>query len=108
MITRIWHGYTTPENAVKYENLLYEEVWRGIENKKIAGYKGIELLRRDLNDEVEFITIMRFDDLKAVVEFAGENYTEAYVPQEARLLLKRFDPVSRHYDKLTSINYENN
>ena len=66
MIIRIWHGWTTPENAAAYENLLKSEVFKGIADKSIAGYEKIELVRRDLGDEVEFVTIMRFKSLDAV------------------------------------------
>lgn len=106
MIVRIWHGYTTPENADAYKKLLYEEVWPGIGDKKIKGYKSIELLTRILeNDEVEFITIMKFESLEDVMEFAGPNYNEAYVPKKAQLLLKRFDSFSQHYELLSTFNY---
>lgn len=105
MIVRIWHGYTTPENAKEYQDLLFEEVWPGIEDKNVNGYKSIELIRRELENEVEFITIMKFDDINAVIEFAGTNYREAYVPQRARLLLKRFDSSSQHYEHLGAVNY---
>ncbi|MGE5680401.1 MAG: antibiotic biosynthesis monooxygenase [Bacillota bacterium] len=106
MIVRIWHGFTTPENADKYEKLLYEEVWKSIEGKNIKGYRGIELLKREHTEEVEFITIMRFDGINDVKEFAGENYTQAYVPSKAQHLLKRFDSHSQHYERLTEINYQ--
>jgi len=46
MIARIWHGWTVPANADAYESLLRSEVFVGIESRHIAGYKGIELLRR--------------------------------------------------------------
>ena len=52
-IKRIWHGWTTPENADLYEDLLNSEVFPSIEAKRIPGYRSIELLRRDLDDEVE-------------------------------------------------------
>ena len=85
MIGRIWHGWTTPRNADKYENLLKEEIFSGIAEKKVPGYKGIQLFRRPLNnDEVEFVTIMQFDSWDAVKEFAGEDYERAYVPAAAR------------------------
>ena len=67
MISRIWHGYTTPENADAYEALLKEEVFVGILNRNISGYKGIQLLRRQISDETEFITIMWFDSLDSVL-----------------------------------------
>ena len=97
-IKRIWHGWTTPENAAAYERLLHDEVFPGIEAKNIAGYRSIELLRRDLDDEVEFVTIMTFDSLQNVIDFQGEDYQRCYVPAAAQKVLKRWDQVSDHYD----------
>lgn len=98
MIGRIWHGWTAPENADRYENLLREEIFPGIAAKGVAGYRGIELFRRALDGEVEFITIMWFDSWEAVREFAGEEYATAYVPAKAREVLARFDAESQHYE----------
>jgi antibiotic biosynthesis monooxygenase (ABM) superfamily enzyme len=71
MISRIWHGWTTLENADIYENLLKTEIFPTIASKNVLGYRGIQLLRRQLSNEVEFITIMQFDSLEAVKQFAG-------------------------------------
>ncbi|MEZ4588099.1 MAG: hypothetical protein R2909_17110 [Gemmatimonadales bacterium] len=98
MIVRIWHGWTTPANADTYERLLNEEIFPGIEAKNVAGYRGIQLLRRVVGDEVEFVTVMRFDSLDAVRAFAGEDHETAYVPQKARAVLARFDARSQHYE----------
>jgi len=98
MIARIWHGWTVPQNAEKYEALLREEIFVGIQNRRIPGFKSIQLLRRPIDDEVEFITIMVFDSLDAVREFAGEDYERAVVPEEARVVLSRFDQRSQHYE----------
>lgn len=98
MISRIWHGWTTLENADAYERLLKEEIFVGIGERRIPGYRGIQLLRRDAGDEVEFVTIMSFDDLDAVREFAGEDYEAAFVPPKARAVLARFDQRARHYE----------
>lgn len=98
MISRIWHGWTTPANADAYEHLLREEIFTGIANRDIAGYRGIQLLRRTLADEVEFVTLMWFDDLAAVRQFAGDDYQAAVVPPAAQRLLSRYDAVSAHYE----------
>ncbi|MFX1518009.1 MAG: antibiotic biosynthesis monooxygenase [Promethearchaeota archaeon] len=98
MISRIWHGWTTLENADHYESLLKNEIFLGIENRQIDGYNGIHLLRRTVGNEVEFITIMWFDSLDAVRAFAGEDYEIAVVPPKARALLSRFDARSQHYE----------
>src|SRR5512139_2500440 len=98
MIVRIWHGWTTPGNADTYEALLKEEIFVGIENRRIPGFHGLQLLRRDAGAEVEFVTIMRFDSLAAVREFAGEDYEVAVIPPKARAVLAYFDDRSQHYD----------
>ena len=105
MIYRVWHGYTTPENAEAYEALLKSEIFHGIESKKIEGFRGIDLIRRRNGDEEEFITIMRFDRIDDVKNFTGPDYQMAYVPDAARKVLKRFDERSQHYDLRESRSY---
>src|ERR1700741_460144 len=96
MISRLWHGWTTREKADAYEKLLRDEVLPGIH--RIRGFKGAHLLRREVKDEVEFVTITLFDSLAAVKPFAGPDYEVAVVPPEARRLLSRFDARSAHYE----------
>lgn len=99
MIARIWHGWTTPENADRYERLLEAEIFPGIEAKDVEGYRGIHLLRRRLDSgEVEFTTVMWFDSLDAVRAFAGDDYEAAYVPASARAVLARFEERSTHHE----------
>jgi hypothetical protein len=114
MISRIWHGWTTPGNADAYDALLQREVFVGIRGRRIPGFRGIQLFRRDLGTEpgspadaafasagvveVEFVTVMWFDSLESVRIFAGEDYAAAVVPPAARALLARFDARSQHYE----------
>jgi len=105
-IKRIWHGWTTPENADRYQKLLHDEIFPGIEAKKIPGYLSIELLRRRLSEEVEFITIMTFQTLQNVIDFQGEDYARCYVPDAAQKVLKRWDQVSSHYEAIEMRRYE--
>jgi hypothetical protein len=98
MICRLWHGWTTPANADSYEKLLREEVFVGIEARGIAGFRGIEMLRRPVNGEVEFVTLMWFTSLDDVRQFAGEDYATSVVPEAARRILSRFDAEATHYE----------
>jgi len=98
MICRVWHGWTNRANADAYENLLREEVFRGIADREIPGFLGIEMGRRPVGDEVEFQTVMWFDSLDAVRTFAGAEYEQAVVPPAARALLAHFDARSAHYE----------
>jgi heme-degrading monooxygenase HmoA len=100
MISRIWHGWTSHDNATAYQSLLATEILPGIANRRVEGYGGAHLLRRDLEGEVEFLTILWFDSLDAVREFAGEEHEVAVVPAKARALLSRFDDRSAHYEVL--------
>jgi len=100
MISRIWHGWTTPGNTDAYEALLRAEILPGIAHRQIAGFAGVHLLRRDLENDVEFVTICWFETWEAVRAFAGDDYEAAVVPPEARRLLARFDARSQHYETL--------
>jgi hypothetical protein len=101
MIGRIWHGWTSLENAESYERLLKGEIFKGIQEREIPGYHGINLFRREIDGEVEFITLMWFDSIEAVRDFAGDDYEAAVVPEKARAVLKRFDARSQHYEMRT-------
>ncbi|HET8727679.1 MAG TPA: antibiotic biosynthesis monooxygenase [Alphaproteobacteria bacterium] len=98
MIGRVWHGWTTPANADVYEGLLKSKIFPGILAKNVKGFERIELFRRDLGDEVEFMTVMWFASWEAVKAFAGEDHETAYVPASARAVLARFDERSQHYE----------
>ena len=98
MISRIWHGWTTPADADTYEQLLKGEIFAGIVARSIPGFRGIELGRRDVGDTVEFVTTMWFDSFDAVRAFAGPDYEVAVVPPAARAVLTRFDARSAHYE----------
>jgi hypothetical protein len=98
MISRIWTGVTTKDNADVYETLLRTKIFPGILAKKIEGFLRIELLRRSIGDEVEFVTLMWFTMSEAVRAFAGDNDEAAGVPPSAQAVLKHFDQKSRHYE----------
>ena len=106
MIARIWHGYTSEPNAGVYENLLKEEIFPGIAMKNVSGYKDIQLLRRPVGDEIEFTTIMWFENIESVKQFAGDDYETAYVPAKAREVLLRFDARSIHCDLRHNLQYD--
>ncbi len=102
VISRIWHGWTTPSNAEAYETLLRTEILPGIAAREVPGYRGAHLMRRDAPNEIEFVTILWFDSIDSVRSFAGEDYEAAYVPPKAQAALSRFDERSSHYETLLS------
>jgi heme-degrading monooxygenase HmoA len=99
MISRIWHGWTTTENADKYESLLRAEVLPGIH--RVRGYNGAYLLRREAaNNEIEFLTITQFTDIVAVKAFAGNDYERAVIAPGAGKFLTHHDERSAYYETL--------
>ena len=106
MIDRVWHGWTSPENADAYEALLSTEIFPGLAGKNVEGYRGVRLLRRSLpSGEVEFVTILTFDSWAAVRDFAGDDYQKAYVPASAQAVLGRFDESASHYEVREQLAY---
>ena len=104
MIARVWHGWTTNENADVYERLLDTSIVPDIMSKEIPGLYGVRILRRvDGHDtDVEFVTIMSFDNWAAVESFAGQDRTGSVVPAAAQQVLKRYDEHSEHYEVVAS------
>jgi antibiotic biosynthesis monooxygenase (ABM) superfamily enzyme len=99
-VCRLWRGWTTPENADAYERIVRGEVIPGIEARRIPGFLHIDLMRRDLDGEIEFQTLMWFDRLDAIKAFMGDNYDLSHVPAAARAVLSRFDERAAHFEVL--------
>ena len=96
MIGRLWRGKTTEENADAYENVLRSLVLPELD--QIPGSQGAYVLRRDVDDGVEFITLTLFESLDAIKLFAGEDYEQAVILPEAKALLSSVDPYAAHYE----------
>ena len=96
MIIRLWHGWTKPDKAAAYEQLLRTKILPGIH--RVKGYQGTYLLQRPAGEEVEFITLTKWESLEAIREFAGADSEAAVIPAEARALLSRFDARSVHFE----------
>ena len=100
MICRLWRGCTKVEDAGAYEELLRSTIIPGIEARRIAGFRHIDMMRRAIGEEVEFTTVMWFDDLAAIEAFVGEDVEAAHVPASARAVLAGFDDRAIHYQVL--------
>ena len=97
MIARIWHGWAASfENADADEDFLRTSFLPAA--RRLAGYRGADVLRRSIGDEIEFVTITRFESLDAVRAFAGEDFERANVAPRARELLARFDAHCSHFE----------
>jgi len=98
MIARVWHGWTTPDDADDYERLLTEELLPDFATSVGEGFAGHRVLRRPDGDRVAFMTVLRFESWDAVERFAGEDYQQAHVPPAARELLVEAEDHAAHYE----------
>jgi antibiotic biosynthesis monooxygenase (ABM) superfamily enzyme len=96
MIARIWHGWTKRADAKAYEEMLRNEIFPSIAARKIDRYRGAELFIREDDDEVEFVTLLRFDSMDAVKEFAGADTSKPVIFTKAEALITRMEQ-ARHY-----------
>ena len=96
MITRMWRGWTRPDQADRYQQHYRTEVVATL--RQVAGFRGARLLRRTIGEETEFVSLTFFDDLDAIRSFAGSDHETAVVAREARKVLIRFDERVCHYE----------
>src|ERR1700747_33051 len=101
MIARIWHGFTSLENADGYEGHLKPELLPDL--SKGAGFRGSFLLRKIEKDEVEFVTIILWDSIEAEKVLTGDDYKRAVIPEERKKYLKRFDSEASHFEVVASL-----
>jgi antibiotic biosynthesis monooxygenase (ABM) superfamily enzyme len=99
MITRLWRGWTTVDNADAYERFLLGELLPSM--REITGFRGADVLRRLENDEVAFVTLTRFDSVEAIKAFAGDDYETPVLEPQALALLARYERRAVHFDTAT-------
>jgi heme-degrading monooxygenase HmoA len=76
--------------------MLHDEIFPSIAARNIRGYRGAELFMCEDGDETEFVTLLRFDSMDAVKEFAGSDETKPVIFPGVEKLLTRMEP-ARHY-----------
>lgn len=97
-IIRTWKGWTTRENAPIYEDMLINEVFPAVKKKGVDGLEKVSISTMKKQNEVEFFLILQFDSLESVKDFAGEDYKKAYIPENARRVLLRYDDIAHHFE----------
>lgn len=96
-IIRTWKGWTSLENALIYENMLIDEVFPEVKRKGVEGLEKVSISTMEKNNEMEFFLVLQFDSLDSVKMFAGENFERAYIPDNAKRVLSRYDETAQHF-----------
>jgi heme-degrading monooxygenase HmoA len=96
MITRIWHGRTSLQNADNYLKFLLTDGTNGY--RLTPGNLSIKVWSRKEKDCCHFYTVTEWESLDAIKLFAGENYEKAvYYPEDKGILLE-FEENVYHYE----------
>lgn len=96
-IIRTWKGWTSLENAPVYESMLINEVFPEVKRKGVKGLEKVSISTMEKKDEMEFFLVLQFDSLDSVKMFAGEEYEKAYIPDNAKRVLSRYDQTAQHF-----------
>ncbi len=96
-IIRTWKGWTNLENAPIYEDMLVNEVFPAVKQRGVDGLEKVSISTREGINEVEFFLMLQFDSLDAVKKFAGEDYEKAFIPDNAKRVLARYDTTAEHF-----------
>jgi ribosomal-protein-alanine N-acetyltransferase len=95
LIARIWKGAVRTEDGDAYAKYMQNTGISGYANT--PGNRGVWMLRRDLNENTEFLMFTLWDSLEAVKAFAGADYENAvFYPEDERFLVER-DSATTHY-----------
>jgi heme-degrading monooxygenase HmoA len=98
MMVRTWRGRTRLEDADHYLAYLQETGLR--EYRATPGNRGVQVLRRDVGNEVEFLILSLWESMEAVRKFAGPMPDRAVFYPEDEQYLTDFDRDVHHYELL--------
>jgi heme-degrading monooxygenase HmoA len=96
MIARLWRGSALPEKADDYVKHLEMSVLP--ELREIDGFQGIQLMRKDSSEAVEFIVLTFWESMDAIHKFAGEDAESAVVALAAQPMFRKYDPRVKHFE----------
>jgi heme-degrading monooxygenase HmoA len=96
MVIREWRGCADPSCAHAYPEHFRNSVLPHL--KRLPGFLGAELCRREKGDKLEFLVLTRWKSLDAVHAFAGANMGTAVLEPGAVAALTEYDTDVRHYE----------
>jgi len=96
MVARIWRGAVRREDGDAYVEYMRETGVAAYAST--PGNHGVWMLRRDADEQTQFVMLTLWDSLEAVRAFAGEDYeTAVFYPEDDRFLVER-DLTAAHYE----------
>jgi hypothetical protein len=88
MISRHWIGVVRKENLQDYLSHLESTVLPTL--SKVEGLRNIYYLKRDVPEGIEFLIVTEWENVDAIIGFAGKDYDRAVVDEYSKSLLVTF------------------
>jgi heme-degrading monooxygenase HmoA len=99
MISRHWRGLVKSTHADEYIEHLRSETFPRLSN--IPGFLNAAILRRTVQDGVEFVIVTNWESIEAIAQFSGREPETAVVPEKAQKMMIEYDHRARHYEVVT-------
>lgn len=96
MIARIWRATATTEGAHRYRDHFTTAVLPHL--REVKGFLGASLLEREAAGVTEIQVITRWESLRHIHDFAGDDLTTAVVEPAALAVLEHADDVVTHHE----------
>jgi heme-degrading monooxygenase HmoA len=93
MVVRVWRGKTRAVDADGYQD--YLRSYEGY--RKTPGYVGSLLLRKEAQEETEFVLISLWTSMDAIAAYAGADVEKANLHDYDKAVLTAADPKAAHY-----------
>jgi heme-degrading monooxygenase HmoA len=100
MISRQWRGLAHPDRAVEYERHLRTDTFPRL--KQLSGFLGASILKRRLENGIEFLVVSRWESLESISQIAGADVEAAVVPANVQSMMIEYDRRVRHYEVVDS------
>ena len=96
MISRNWRGLARAEEADNYVRHLQNETFPQL--SRIPGFVSASILRRPLNQGVEFVIVTTWESIDSIRQFAGKPEDMAVVPAVVQAMMIEHDTRVAHYE----------
>lgn len=96
MISRHWRGLAKSRHADEYVEHLRTETLPQL--SKVPGFVHASILRRKLQQGVEFLIVTSWESIDAIEQFSGRDAEAAVVPEKVQEMMIEYDRRVRHYE----------
>lgn len=96
MIARHWKGIIKRGDADRYLTHLKQHTFATVSS--IDGFRRATVLRREVEQGIEFLVVTEWTSIEAIKQFAGESAEVAVVPAAAQAMMVSYDKEAIHYE----------